>query len=93
MLQLGQGISSHFGAADTPGFIQLSLTEVAELIPTLVGWVKTVCNDKANRLKKQIKEDQALEKTIFAEAAKCEQFIANFEVPKIAVEMLAKFGG
>ena len=89
MLQVGQGI----GSKDTPGFIQLSLTEVAELIPTLVDWIKVICKDKAYKLKEKIKEDQALEKTIFAEAANCEQFISSFQVPKIAVEMLAKFGG
>lgn len=90
MLQLTQGFGSSPENPDEPGFIQLTLSETAELIPKLVAWMRDESKRRAERLREKIEKDATLEKTIFAEAAACERFIADFEVPKFAVTLLSK---
>ena len=86
-IQLTQGFSFE---SDKPGFIQLSMSDVACIVPLMVKWLKDESHRKAELLRKRILEDKAFEKTILAEAVACEKFIADFEVPKFSVTLLSK---
>lgn len=91
MLQLTQGLAgSIIGEPDDLGAIQLTLAETATLVPKLVAWMRDESKRRAEILRKKIAEDKALEKTIFSEAAECERFIAEFEIPALCVSQLAR---
>jgi len=91
MLQLTQGVAgSIIGQPGDLGAIQITLAETAQLVPILVGWMQGECQRRAEKLRKEVEKDAQLVATIFAEAAACEKFIAEFEVPKFAVQLLAK---
>ena len=90
-LQLTQGLAgSIIGQPGDLGAIHLSMGEVAIIIPLLVGWMKDESRRRAEKLRQQIAEDKALEKTVFSEAAECERFIREFQVPALCVSMLAR---
>ena len=91
MLQLTQGFAgSSIGQPGDLGAIQLTLAETATLVPKLVAWMRDESKRRAEILRKKIAEDKALEKTIFSEAAECERFIAEFEIPALCVSQLAR---
>lgn len=91
MLQLTQGVAgSIIGQPDDLGAIQLTLADTAVLVPKLVAWMRDESRRRAEILRKKIADDKALEKTIFSEAAECERFIAEFEIPALCVSQLAR---
>jgi hypothetical protein len=78
MLQLTQeAAGSIIGQPDDLGAIQLTLAETAMLVPKLVAWMRDESKRRAEILRKKIAEDKALEKTIFSEAAECEENRGN----------------
>ena len=86
-LQLTQGFSN---GPDEPGYVQLSMSDVACIVPLMVKWMQDESHRKAELLRQKIAEDTILERTIFSESVACEKFIADFAVPKFSVTMLAK---
>ena len=91
MLQLTQGVAgSIIGKPGDLGAIQLTLDETAELVPKLVAWMRDESRRRAELLRKKIAEDKALERTVFNEVAKCEKFIAEFEIPAFCVSQLSR---
>lgn len=87
MLQISQGTGI---GADTPGFIQLSPSEIVKTVTTMMEWVKSECDRKAKKLRAEINVHRDMENTVFAEAAKCERFIADLQIPEFCVSLLEK---
>lgn len=87
MLQISQGLGD---GPDAPGFIQLSPSEIVKTVAAMMEWVKSECDRKAKKLRTEINAHREMENTIFAEAAKCERFIADLKVPEFCVALIEK---
>lgn len=87
MLQISQGLGN---GPDIPGFLQLSPSEIVKTVTAMMEWVKSECDRKAQELRLEINGHREMENTIFAEAAKCERFIADLKIPEFCVSLLEK---
>lgn len=71
-------------------YIQLTYADVITLIPHLVNWIQADCDRRVKLLKSKIAGDVKLERTIFAEAVKCGQFVETLEVPLFEAAWIGK---
>jgi hypothetical protein len=91
MIQVSQGLAgSNIGIEGDMGMVQLSPIEAMQLVKALTEWVKVHSKKKAEWLIEQIEKDTLLKNTFFEDAAKCQQFIDQLEVPTVAVTMLQR---
>lgn len=74
---------------DREGFIQLTMEDASELIGHLAQFVKDEATRRQSLLSKQITDLRTAERTIFHEIAELSP--ECFEVPRIAVNLVAKF--
>ena len=69
-------------------YVDLTVDEAYKLSMHLIGWIKDVSEQRAEKVQTLIDKDEVLRKTMLNDAVKCAHFIADLKMLKVSLKLL-----